>query len=383
MKPPCQAVRVNSALMAILAVLLLAMTAATASADPQPGPTTLTAAAEVRADFLVVVAGTLLDQAGAPVPGATIRARVNGDETAKAVTNGEGGYLIEFTAGEALRTEPQPLVVVFEGRGGLAASQADATVKQVDTPDPPAPPKVARQEVALSAATASSSVSAGGLVIIEGTLAAKDGAPVSGVRIRVMLDDNESSDSLVITDEAGAFQTFAEVPSERPAGEASLVVSFAGNDSYEAARQEIGLVVELIPVADRTTPEASPTVTEVAESSASMDASMVATGDEDSPEVVEDEARSPLSWFYVALVVVGGAALLITAGLVFRGMYGRSGESVSRRAGSLDMLLGQANEDGEESDGLTLDAPDDGPPDHGDADANSGEDARPRRGLDQ
>lgn len=251
----------------------------------------------------------------------------------------------------------------------MTAGNASADPQPVPTtPAESAQPAASPAKVALEAVAVSSTVPAGGLVIIEGTLADQDGAPVSGVRIQVMLDDSESADSLVMTDETGAFQTFAEVPSERAAGEASLVVSFAGNDSYAATQQEMGLVVEQIPVAERASPDASPTVTDMAGASASVDASMVAGGNEDPAADTEDEERSPLSWFYVALVVVGGAALLITAGLVLRGIYGRSGEAVSRRAGSLDMLLDQASED-------------ERPPGDIDADANSGEDAPPRRGI--
>ncbi len=231
----------------------------------------------------------------------------------------------------------------------LALSVATASADPQPSPSAASEPPPVR--VTLTATLASPSVAAGGLIIIEGTLKDQDGDPVNGARITVMLDDKESSDSLVMTDETGAFQTFAEVPSKRQPGEASLVVTFAGNNTYEAASQEIRLAVDEIPMGEGTAPEATPTPLDAADISPSTDPSTVTVGMEDAAEEMPDRDSAPLSWFYVALVVVAGAALLVTAGLVIRGIYGRGGEPVPRRPGSLDMLLDQAAEDDEKPDG--------------------------------
>ncbi len=368
MKPPCAGPGVRGTLAGLVAVVLLAVTAWTASAEPQPGPTTLTASAEMRPNSIVVVAGLLSDQAGAPVPEATIRVRIDEREAATGLTDGEGRYAIDFLLEQGLRSEPQRLVVVFEGRGGLDASEAEATVGagQSSAP-PPTAPAEAPLAVELEAGTASSTVSAGGLVIIEGTLSTPDGEPVGGARIRVLIDDDESADSLVMTDESGAFQTFAEVPPEHPAGEAVLVVSFAGNNSYEEQQQKIRLVVDRIPLADRASGEPSETTTDVASDSAPLDASPAPPDAEDSPG---NEEPGPLSWFYVALVVVGGTALLITVGLVLRGIYGRTSEPVSRRPGSLDLILDRAAVGTSEAD----------VPEHTGGDVFPDEEARTHRG---
>lgn len=217
-----------------------------------------------------------------------------------------------------------------------------ATAGSTEPAPPPAPPAA---PVALEAVVVSSNVAAGGLVIIEGTLADQAGAPITGAGIRVTLDGSESPDSLVMTGDDGAFQTFAEVPSDHAEGDASLVVSFAGNDTHAGMQHEIALVVEQIPVVERTASESSSLPTDVAGVSPSVDASALAAESALSAESAEDDGPGALSWFYVTLVVVGGAALLTTAGLVFRSIYGRSGEAGSRRAGSLDMLLEQAAED--------------------------------------
>ncbi|MGO1384063.1 MAG: hypothetical protein ACTHWA_06740 [Arachnia sp.] len=248
----------------------------------------------------------------------------------------------------ARTTTPGILAAIF---GVLLFSAPLSAAATTPEPAPPsateatdATPQTAAP-VSLEAAVASSSVAAGGLVIIEGTLLDEAGTSISGAGIRVMLDGSESPDSLVMTGDDGTFQTFAEVPSGYAEGDASLVVSFSGNDTHAAMQQEIALVVEQIPVAERTAPEPSSPATDVAGAFPSVETSAGTTDGTLSAESAEDDGPGASAWFYVALVVVGGAALLTTAGLVFRSRRGRGGEAVSRRAGSLDMLLEQAAED--------------------------------------
>ncbi len=383
MNEPSPAMHVRRALSVTLAMLLLVMSAATAAADPQPGATMLTASVDVRDDASAVVAGTLSDHAGTPVPNARIRASVHGEQQAEGTTDDDGAYLITFMLPEALRGEPQQLVAVFDGGGGLDASQATAPVQTVgESAPPPATPPDERINVLMGATTASSSVSAGGLVIIEGTLTDQAGAPVSGVRIRVMLDDEESSDSLALTDDAGAFKTFAEVPADHPAGVASLVVSFAGDNVRKAGSQEIDLAVERIPVADQPSSEASSSVADDATASSSANATMSTADDVNNKDTESMMQRGPMTWFYVALIVVGGAATLVTAGLVFKTMYGRRTEKSSRNAGGLDMLLEQDPELDDEETGLFTESFGDEAPEDADRDAETGEVAPPRRGPD-
>lgn len=345
MTAPCSATRGRRYLTAAITLLLLVLTTATAAAEPQPGPTSLTATTAVGDDFVVAVTGTLVDGGGEAIPNVTVTAQLSGTPAAEAPTNSSGVYSLSFTIPEAQRSEEQQLIVAFAGVGGLEASQVAKTVGVA------APPVDSRLNTALTVSTAASTVSAGGLVIIEGILVDQNQAPVPAARIRVTVDENESADSLVVTDDAGAFQTFAEIPAERPAGEALLAVTFAGNDGYRATTQEVALVVDRIPVASAASPEAD-AVEPADEVSASTNASASATPDEaqQGGATADLENNGTLEWFYVALIVVGGAAILTAAGLLFRGMYWRRSKRSARDAGSLDLLMGE----GETGDGESL-----------------------------
>lgn len=379
MTTPCTATRGRRYLTAAITLLLLVMTTATAAAEPQPGPTNLTATTAVGADFVVTVTGTLVDTVGEAIPDVIVNAQLSGAPTAEVPTNSSGVYSLSFTIPEAQRGEEQQLIVAFAGVGGLEASQVATTVGVAS------PPVDSRLNAVLTVSTAAPNVSAGGLVIIEGVLVDQNQAPVAAARIRVTVDENESTDSLVMTDDAGAFQTFAEIPAERPAGEALLAVTFAGNDNYKATTQELALVVDRIPVASVASPEADPSEP-ADEVSASADASASSTPDEATQggATTDLENNGTLEWFYVALIVVGGAAILTAAGLLFRGMYWRRSKRTARDAGSLDLLMGE----GEPVDDGSLFFDEDAPegsesfPLEGESDGDTTEIPRPRRGLD-
>ncbi|RMB61825.1 carboxypeptidase regulatory-like domain-containing protein [Tessaracoccus antarcticus] len=179
----------------------------------------------------------------------------------------------------------------------------------------------------------------GGLVTVQGTLSGEDGTPIPDARVVVRLDGKESADSLVLTGPQGAFQTFAEIPDDQPAGKADLVVVFAGNDAYAPGERAVTVTVEELPLAEDTKDSAKATGTVSAEASATNTTTptTVSTGD---AGTTTDTAggRSPLSWFYVALIVVGGVALLVAAALAFRTMYGQR-DATLRDTGGLERLL--------------------------------------------
>lgn len=353
MTAPCSATRGRRYLTAVITLLLLVMTTATAAAEPQPGPTSLTATTAIGDDFVVTVTGALVDEGGEAIPDATVSAQLSGAPTAEAPTNSSGVYSLSFTIPEAQRSEEQQLIIAFAGVDGLEASQVATTVGVAS------PPVDSRLNAVLTVSTAASTVSAGGLVIIEGVLVDQNQSPVPAARIRVTVDESESTDSLVMTDDAGAFQTFAEIPAERPAGEAILAVTFAGNDDYKATTQELALVVDRIPVAGAASPEAE--LSEPAdEVTASAGASASGTPDEatQGQGPVDLENNGTLEWFYVALIVVGGATILTAAGLVFRGMYWRRSKRSARDAGSLDLLMGEGEPEDDGSLFVGEDAPD-------------------------
>lgn len=327
-------------LTATVTALLLVLGTSTALADPQPGPTTITVDAQISDDSQVVATGQLTDADGTPVPGAPVEARLNSAAMTQGTTQDDGSYELSFAVPGTAQTGEQQLVVVFDGMDDLDASQAATNISadQASSPQPKASPTDTRLDVFLDVSIAPATVTAGGLVTIEGTLTDENSDAIEGARISVLVDDEESMDSRVQTDDAGSFRTFAEIPSGRSAGPGSLVVSFAGNDSYTPGLKPFDVTVKDLPADDDDAAEATPDDTAAAQESASAEASAPATAlTTDGADAVVDP--SPLSWFYVALIVVGGIALLIAAGLVFRAMYGGRDNASSQDDGDIDRLL--------------------------------------------
>lgn len=322
-------------LTAAVMALLLVWGPATALADPEPGPTTITVEAEVNDGFEVVATGTLTDVEGNPVPDADVEGHLNGAAVKQGRTNDDGGYSFAFTLPEAARTGEQQLMVSFEGRDQLDASQA-TTSFPAEQPKPE--PADTRLDVFLDVAIAPATLTAGGLVTIEGTLTDENDAPIEGARLTVLLDDEESQDSRVQSSESGSFQTFVEIPADRAAGGTSLVVSFAGNDSFTPGFKRFDVTVEDFAMDDGSTPSVSPTDTAEAEETAAAEANTPATA-----EAVDftstDADSSDLSWFYVALIVVGGGGLLAVGALAFRSRYGRGAHELAQDEQDLDLLL--------------------------------------------
>lgn len=311
----------------ITAMLLLTMGATAAYADPQPGPTQLTVQARTGADFGVEASGTLTDQAGEPIPDAPLQARINGEPISDASTGEDGTYTLAFTLPEALRSGAQELVVFFADHNGFETSQAATTITAQGPPAaPPAPPtpEDTRLDVLLDVSIAPAVVSAGDLVTIEGTITDESKAPISGARLTVLIGDKESKDSLVVSDDAGTFQTFAEMPPGTPPGTTDLVVSFAGDDSYTPGLKRFDVTVDDLPMGDEPTSTSDPAATS---SEADPSATARASGSPAQDTVTKNPSTDatvgpgPLSWFYIALIVVGGVAVLIAAALVFRGLY--------------------------------------------------------------
>lgn len=337
---PCT--RARRILTASIAMLLLVLGAATASADPQPGPTTITVKTQLGDDAQVVAAGTLTDSDGTPVPGAEVEAHLDETTLTQGTTDDDGAYRMVFALPDTTENDEQQLVVLFGGRDQLEASQAATNLPAAEPSSPPPDasptPEDTRLHVFLNVSIAPATVTAGGLVTIEGTLTDENEAPINGARISTLLDDEESQDSRVQTNDEGSFKTFAEVPSDREAGGSSLVVSFAGNNSFTPGLKKFDVTVEVLPMDDGTTPSAAP-VEDAAPETAPADATAPATAEATDSTTEAKGDRSPLSWFYVTLIIVGGVALLTAAALAFRGLYGRRDDKPADGGSDVDRLL--------------------------------------------
>ena len=330
------------ALRATALTILLLLGIPTAAADPQPGPTSIRVTAEVTSESQVAASGLLTDRDGRAVPDATVQAKLNGVAVGGTTTTPEGTWELVFTLPEDMRSGEQQLVVFFGGSDTLGASQTATTVVTGVAP-PPAetstepPPPADLPDVNLDVSLAPELVPLGGLVMVEGTLTDDAGTGIPDAKIVLLLDGRESADSLVLTGEQGEFQTFAEVPSNQPEGTAELVVSFAGNRSYDPHSVTFTITVEELDTADpnASTPASGTTSAEPSDTAAATPDPTDAPTDDTQPPPGD---RDPLSWFYVALITVGGIAVLVAGALVFRAMYA-SRELTARDGDSLEGLL--------------------------------------------
>ncbi|MGV8845929.1 hypothetical protein [Tessaracoccus sp.] len=328
-------------LTAAVTLLLMVLAAATASADPAGGPTTISVTVDARDGSRVQASGALNDSAGKPLPGALVEGRINGGAVANATTDAAGLFALDFTLPEPLQTGENQLVVVFGGQGDLAPSEAAAAIPAGQKAPPP--PADTRLGVNITLSLVPSRVTAGGLVSIEGTITDATGAPLEGAMITVLIDGTESSDSRVTSGPSGTFQTFAEIPLDKPPGPAILDVSFAGNDAFTAGVTRQDLTVEAALVAEESvapvSPTPAPTPTATATASVDDSAGLATSGVLPSDTTEPIDVQRPLSWFYVALIVVGGAVMLVAAALMFRTMQNRRGEAASGAERTLDHLL--------------------------------------------
>ncbi|MDO5735852.1 MAG: carboxypeptidase-like regulatory domain-containing protein [Propionibacteriaceae bacterium] len=327
-------------LLAAVAIGLPFLIAPTASADPVAGATSITVEAEMTGDFSVVAQGVLTDSAGSPIPASQVQGLLNGEPVAESPTGEDGTYTLSFTLPEGNRSGDQEVVAMFAGQGELEPSQAAITLSAVNAAPPtPQQPHDTRLDVFIDVSVAPSTVSAGGLVTVEGTIADANRVPIQGAILSVLVNDKESPDSRVVSSESGSFQTFAEISRGVTPGENTLVVSFAGNDGFTPGFRTFTLNVEEPLEVDQESPSASPTA------SAESEASATATPTTDVPAEVDSDTAgrsSFLSWFYVALIVVGGTAVLVAAILVFRGKYARRTTPLAADEEGLALLLDDA-----------------------------------------
>ena len=223
--------------------------------------------------------------------------------------------------------------------------------------DPSTPPKDTKLDIFLDVSISPAVVTAGDLITIDGTITDENTTPISGAKLSILVDDKESKDSLVVSGDDGTFQTFAEIRPDAPVGETQLVVSFPGSSSYTAGLKEFDVTVEE-PVADEE-PEATdaPASTADAEPSATANASGNPTEDTTTDPIPETAPAdpAPLSWFYLVLITLGGAAVLVAAALVFRGRYGHKAPTPldEHELGSL-LVPDDASEAGEDEEGALL-----------------------------
>ena len=167
----------------------------------------------------------------------------------------------------------------------------------------------------------------GDVITISGSLTTAAGAGVAGAGIAISDPSGNVPDSYTVSGGDGAFSTLYAVPEDQAEGSLTVTVTYAGATGFATSSGSVKLAVRRM---DVQTPSPSPTAspTPSASVSASATASAPAIGSPSlsptAPPAEADDDPSVLSPVAIALVVVGGSAILALALVAFKG-------SVSRR----------------------------------------------------
>lgn len=318
-------------LLCIAAAALLSTLAGPAAAAQ---PTSVTATASASGSGILVT-GTLTSDNGKPVADATMDIAIDSVPTTSVTTDADGAFRANAPAADP--TVAHVIQVGFAGGRGLEASSVrvgftptspgtstdpgSSTVPGTST-DPGTTTAPARTATTLTATVADDTLYPGELLAITGSLEAA-GSPVANGEVDVFLNGRELAESLSFTDADGRFSTYAEVPVDLQAGEATLRVAHPGSGRNLPSERGVALTIQQPDPEPTAEPTESPTPTEAATTSAAEPTSQPAASAEPSATLEAEQAdvaspRNPFNWFWVGAVVVGGCAVLVVIALLMR-----------------------------------------------------------------
>lgn len=165
----------------------------------------------------------------------------------------------------------------------------------------------------------------GDVLTISGSLTTATGAGVAGAGIAISDPSGNVPDSYTVTGGDGAFSTLYAVPEDQAEGPLTVNVTYAGTAGYATSSGSVKLAVRRmeIPTPSPTaspTPSPSPSATAPAASAPTTESSSAPTAP---PAEADDGDTSVLSPVAIALVVVGGSAILALALVAFKGRVSR------------------------------------------------------------
>ena len=330
MLPTAVRIALAATLVAVLAILAAPAHAASSSLD---------ARFSVAGDE-VDIAGTLTSD-GRPLRRADVVATLDGREMDSDKTDNDGEFSLSFDL-PSLAAGDHVLAVTFAGSGQADPASAQVTITVGASDDggddgggggsddggdggggdsgsgggetqEPAQPAA----LTLTAQAGGSAVN-GSVVTITGSLTDANGNGIGNAGISIHDARGEVDESFTVTTSGGAYEALYAVPEDQPSGELVLTVSFAGTEGLSAASARVAISVEFTEVASASpSPSATPSPTPSATPSPTVSASPSADAGT-TPATPTEDTFGPASWFLVASVVVGGAALLTTAFIVFR-----------------------------------------------------------------
>lgn len=359
--------------MALLALagFLLAQTPTAAAV-----PTQLQANAEVNDSRQVTVVGTL-SSAAVGIGPAEVRVLLNATPLGSTTTSQQGVFHLSAALPDDIVGGQHIITVSFNGDGEHDPSSAVLPLS-LDAPQEPAttaPPPDTRANAVPTLTVDPTEVDPGALLTLTGSVSLA-GDPLASVAVRFSIGGTDSPDSLTYTGDDGRYSTFLEVPQDQAPGQTEVRVAVAEGRSHKAGSQTAALTIRVpdveteeptpTPSLDATpTPEPTPEDTDIAEATSSV----TAPAEEESEDTTVVIAPSPWSWFLIALVTVGGSALLVTIALLMRRNANLEGHDATETVFRLDT---EAWDDDAAWEQSQPDPDDDGPPT---------QESRPRRSL--
>lgn len=314
------------ALMSVLALVL-----PTASALE---PTKLDASAVVSGGGTQLAVSGRLVSGDTGVDSAAVDVQLAGARMGTAPTDREGNFNLTFAVPADMQGTVQALAVAFAGDERFAASRHSIEVTLTDTStEPPPAPEPVRSATSLSLLVTPEDPRPGELLTLTGALRIGDNGVEAG-RIHFTLGGRASQDSLTYTSSSGGFTTYMEVPVGQDPGRVEVRAIFDATSTLEASSRNVAITVrEELPdpteqPADDEVAATAPTITSTppAEPEPTLETTQEttpATDDEDAADAGTTAAtpppgNGPLTGFLVALVVVGGSALLVSIVLILR-----------------------------------------------------------------
>lgn len=323
----------------------LALALALIALPSTAAPTTLNVNVDV-GPAEVTVEGTLTNDRGRAVRQQVVTASVDGAVVAEDRTRGNGRFRLQFST-TSLTPGDHELVISFAGGGDDDPAQASTTLTVAgEQPAPPPPddpvtttptpataapsqnptpaqtatpgtPAAEATPTATLTATGPESAGNGDDALIVGTLLDNEGDGVPGVELGLLDADGVLTEAVAMTDAAGGFSLTYAVPDAQPDGPLTLTIEFDGAGTYAPAQSTVTIPVTFRPLPSPTA-SPSPTQTATDATATATAASATPTAERDTTTAVEDEGN-PWLGLTIALVVLGGLAIIAAAALLLRG----------------------------------------------------------------
>lgn len=265
----------------------------------------------------ITVRGTLTSE-GSGIGGARLVASIGSRTIAETTTAGDGSFTLSFVRPADLPVGQHQLLVSFHGTGAAEATSAAATLNVTQAQAAIPPPAAGAPQLKLHGPQKAQS---GDAIDLTGSLTDAGGRGIANAGISVSDATGEVKDSYAVTGADGSFRTFYQIPEDHPKGDLTVTARFNGGSGIAPAAAQVKIPVS---VADVVSPDDTSSEEPLPEPTATP------TSAEPSPSPEPTKSAAPVSasqgtgmWtpFLLALIGVGGVAVIAFAVIAFRGRF--------------------------------------------------------------